>query len=103
MVVQKKIEQKIKGVFSPVYFLIENESHRHNVPPDSETHFKVVVVSSAFQGRTLVDRHRLVFGLLNDEMKGGVHALALHTFTPEEWPSQMRKFTSPPCLGGSEK
>ena len=52
--------------------------------PDAETHFRVKVVSEEFTGRAKVQRHRLVYGLLKEELEAGVHALALKTKTPEE-------------------
>jgi stress-induced morphogen len=73
--------------------VITNESDKHaghsgNPNPDpsnpSETHFRVEVVSEAFAGKNLVARHRQVYALLGAELKGGVHALALKTKTPEE-------------------
>lgn len=47
-------------------------------------HFEVYVVATAFAGKGLVDRHRMVYAALGDLMKGPVHALALNTVTPEE-------------------
>lgn len=75
----------------------------HNVPPGSESHFKVTVVSSEFNEKMLVARHRMVNKLLTDELAGSLHALSLHTLTPEEWQEkngEIRK--SPPCMGGSK-
>lgn len=54
----------------------------------TKDHFQVVIVSPEFEGKTLIKRHRLVYGALEDEMKGPIHALTLETFTPEEWESQ---------------
>lgn len=49
-------------------------------------HFQARVVSSAFEGRTLVDQHRLVYGPLQEWLQSGeLHALALETYTPEQW------------------
>lgn len=102
MSVAESIEAKLQGAFSLAHVSLENESHKHGVPPNSETHFKLTLVSDDFSGLMPVKRHQLVYGLLSDELKGPVHALALHLFTPEEW--QARGGTaapSPDCLGGS--
>jgi acid stress-induced BolA-like protein IbaG/YrbA len=48
-------------------------------------HFEAVVVSAAFSGRTLVERHRMVYGPLQEAMSASIHALALKTYTPEEF------------------
>jgi BolA protein len=75
----------------------------HSVPKGSETHFKVVVVSAAFEGLGLVDRHRRVNQILEDELKQGVHALSIRALTPAQWAeSGAGEFASPPCLGGSK-
>ena len=48
-------------------------------------HFQAVVVSSAFAGKRLVERHQLVYGSLKGAMAGQIHALSIKTYTPEEW------------------
>ena len=47
-------------------------------------HWKAVVVSTAFAGKSLIQRHRMVMNVLADEMKGPIHALTLDTKTPDE-------------------
>jgi BolA protein len=104
MTTQETIQQKLQTAFSPMHLEVINESDNHNVPAGSESHFKVVLVSKAFEGESLVARHRQVNKLLADELQGGVHALALHTMTPEDWFNQggtVRQ--SPECLGGSKQ
>ena len=101
--VQTSIESKIARSFAPVHLEVINESNRHNVPPGSESHFKVVVVSDRFEDCKLLDRHRALHELLAEELAGGVHALALHTLTPEEWRRRHGEIpTSPPCRGGGQ-
>lgn len=103
MSVQQRIEARLGESFHPLHCEVVNESHMHNVPPDSESHFKVTVVSEAFAGQRLLARHRAVNAALADELGGLVHALALHTLTPEEWFARAGAVpTSPPCLGGSK-
>ncbi len=100
---QEAIEQKLREVFAPELLEVENESHAHSVPRGSETHFKVVVVSRAFEGVSRVDRHRRVNAALADELASGLHALTITSRTPEEWASSGAvALQSPACLGGSK-
>lgn len=94
------IESKLRDAFSPEYLDVVNESHMHSVPPGSESHFKVTLVSAAFSGQRPVKRHQEVYRVLAGELKSGVHALALHTYAPSEW--QGVSPDSPRCLGGSK-
>lgn len=84
---------------------VENESHHHNVPLNSETHFKVLLVSEKFSGLGRVARQRLVNEVLSEEFKTGLHALTQMTLTPEEYEEKKGslQFVSPECLGGSKK
>jgi BolA protein len=103
MTIQAVIEEKLAEALAPAHLEVVNESHQHNVPPDSETHFKVVVVADAFESQRKVARHQSVYALLADEMAGPVHALALHTYTRDEWADRFGEAPmSPPCLGGSK-
>jgi len=101
---QETIQQKLQQAFSPLHLEVINESHMHNVPPGSESHFKVVLVSDAFVGEKPLARHRRVNQVLGQELAGAIHALALHTLTPDDWFERGGKVKdSPPCLGGSKQ
>jgi BolA protein len=100
---EERIQTKLTAALNPEHLEVENESRMHNVPPGSETHFKVLVVSAAFEGLGLVDRHRRVNEILAAELKRGLHALTMRTLTPAQWSEQAdASFKSPPCLGGSK-
>lgn len=102
MSMQQQISTKI-GQNLPIAMLeVINESHGHSVAPGSQTHFKVIVVSSAFEGVAPVARHRQLYQILAQELKEGVHALALHTYTPAEWEALDQAPQSPTCMGGSK-
>lgn len=101
--VQATIERRLRDALAPAYLEVVNESDRHNVPPGSESHFRVTVVSDAFEGEALVARHRRVNRILAGELAGPVHALALHTYTPAEWAARGGTRESPPCLGGGKR
>ncbi len=101
--VQQQIETKLRAALSPLQLEVANESHMHSVPAGSESHFRVVVVSAVFDGLRAVARHQRVYQVLADELAGGVHALALHTYTPTEWQARGGDApASPACLGGSK-
>ena len=103
MTMQAQIEQKIRQTMQPDVVEVINESHMHNVPPGSESHFKVTVVSDQFNGKMLIARHRQINGILAEELNGKIHALALHTLTPQEYAARNGKVAdSPLCMGGSK-
>jgi len=98
--IQNQLQGRLEAHFSPVFAEIVNESHMHNVPPGSESHFKVTLVSDRFEGLRLVKRHQEVYGLLTDLMQGPIHALALHTMTASDWKATGTVPDSPDCRGG---
>lgn len=98
MSLKSTIESKLTEGLHPQHLEVVNESNQHNVPEGSESHFKVVLVSEAFEGKSLVSQHRMVYSLLSEELSSSVHALALHTYTPSSWSSISPQ--SPECLGG---
>ena len=103
MSVEDRINERLLAAFEPVHLELENESHSHSVPANSETHFRVVLVSGAFSGKRAVARHQAVYAVLAEELAGPVHALALHTYDPEEWRARGGDSpASPACLGGSK-
>ncbi len=102
MTIQHTIETKLRRLFSPHFMEVINESHMHAVPANSETHFKVVLVSDQFHSQRLVQRHQAIYSVLEAELNSGVHALALHTFTAEEWlRRQSHVQASPECMGAN--
>jgi len=102
MSIQAVIEQKLAAEYNTDFLRVENESHMHNVAPGSESHFKVTIVSDAFVDQMLIKRHRMVNKTLQQEMLQ-IHALALHTLTPEEWQARDGAVAdSPNCRGGGK-
>lgn len=100
--VETSIRTKLTRALSPEHLEVLNESHMHAVPPGSESHFRVLVVSSRFDGLSLLQRHRLVNETLSHELSTSVHALAIQAKTPQQWSSDPSLAKSPPCLGGSK-
>lgn len=100
--VAELIERKVREAWQVAHLELENESHKHSGPA-TDSHFKLVLVTDVFTGLRLVQRHQKVYALLADELAGPVHALALHTFTPEEWQARgAQAAASPNCRGGSQ-
>ena len=95
------IEAKIAGALAPVTLEVLDESANHS--RGSESHFKVTVVTRSFEGQRLLARHRQINALLADELKQGVHALAIHTFTPQEWAARRESLASPECAHGEPR
>ena len=75
---------------------IINESHMHNVPKESETHFKAVIVSNDFNDLTTLKRHKLVYKTL-DSIMNKIHALSIHAFNEDEFKQNPLILDSPEC------
>ena len=103
MTLEASIRQKIEQSFQPIYFELENESHKHS-RGDAETHFRIIVVSDLFEGMTRIDRQRAVANLFEFEREQGLHALSQRTFTAKEWADWKDKLTlkTPNCASDSE-
>lgn len=88
MSVEASIREKLTQALQPTRLDVINESHLHaghrGSPGTGESHFRVLIVSPAFAGRSRVDRHRLVNDALVAELKAGVHALAIKAYAPGE-------------------
>ena len=86
------VQRKLTALLRPTTLLVVNDSHKHaghsgnpSGAADAETHLAVTVISNEFEGKSLVARHRLVYGALKEELEAGLHALALVTETPAEY------------------
>ena len=81
MTVAETIEMKLRDALSPESLTIVDESHMHaghvGARPEGETHFRVEIVSAAFAGKTRLERQRIVYNLLREELAGPVHALSI--------------------------
>jgi BolA protein len=88
MAVADRMRAKLTDGLKPLRLAIVDDSHKHaghaGARPGGESHFSVEVVSAAFEGMSRVDRQRLVYRLLAEELAGPVHALALRTIAPSE-------------------
>lgn len=88
MTIEQTIREKLSHSLQPDRLDVLNESHmhagHHGSPGTGESHFRVLVVASAFAGKSRIERHRMVNDLLAAELRGGIHALALRTYAPGE-------------------
>ncbi len=88
MSVAETMRQKLTAALAPERLEIIDESDQHaghaGAREGGESHFRLLIVAGAFAGKSRVERQRLVYGLLAEEMRERVHALALTTQTPEE-------------------
>lgn len=98
MSMQQRIESTLAAL-QPQHLQVLDESHMHS--RGLETHYKAVLVSEQFQGLNAVKRHQKVYGVLG-ELMSEFHALALHTYTPEEWAVTGAAPASPTCAGGHD-
>ena len=82
------ITNKLREAFSPESLDVSDESHLHEGHsghrPGGETHFRVYIVSDAFKNKTRLERHRMINGIISDDLAGGIHALAIHATAPGE-------------------
>ena len=106
------VRTKLEAALRPLRLELVNESGKHNVPKGSESHFKILVVSELFEGKSLLERHRMVNSALGEELKkgttcggegGGIHALSITAKTPAQFASDSSAGTTPACLGGDKK
>jgi len=93
------LEDTLRNELAPTHLEIIDESNQH-AGTAQETHFKVVVVSDRFEGQMLIKRHRMTQDPLKPAFEAGLHALALHTYTPAEWAERQAAPDSPACRGG---
>lgn len=88
MTMEAAIRAKLIDGLEPIRLDVINESHmhagHHGSPGTGESHFRVLIVSPKFAGKSRVERHRMVNEALAAELKGGIHALALKTYAPGE-------------------
>ncbi|MCW8943773.1 MAG: BolA/IbaG family iron-sulfur metabolism protein [Sedimenticola sp.] len=100
---KQQLTRLIQDALKPQHIEVIDESHMHNVPKGAQSHFKIIVVSDQFEGLSLIHRHRKINGLVKTLFKDSLHALALHTMTPQEWEERHGAYPqSPQCMGGGK-
>ena len=94
--IQTEIVNTLNDAMDISSLKIINESHMHNVPKESETHFKAVIVSNDFNDLSTLKRHKLVYKTL-DSIMNKIHALSIHTFDEDEFKKNPLILDSPEC------
>ena len=88
MSAKDNITNKLREAFAPESLDVADESHLHEGHaghrPGGETHFRVYIVSPAFEGKSRIERHRMITAVLAKELAGTVHALAIRAHAPGE-------------------
>ena len=92
---ENHLKNQLDLALSPEHCEVSNESSQHSGAA-TESHFKIVVVSPAFDEMKLIDRHRFINKLFAEELKH-IHALAMHTYSPQEWQKRQIAPDSPEC------
>jgi BolA family transcriptional regulator, general stress-responsive regulator len=86
--VKHAITNKLREAFTPESLDVIDESHLHEGhsghKPGGETHFRLYIVSNAFEGKSRIERHRMINAALAEELAGSVHALAIKAQAPGE-------------------
>ncbi len=89
MTIEDLITQKIVETLNPEHFELENQSHMHaghaGDDGSGQTHFKLLVVSSIFDGCNRMQQHRLVYSAVGQLFPQGLHAFSMKTLTPSEY------------------
>ena len=93
-----RIEDQLVQSIELEHLEVVDESHNHSVPDGAQSHFKVVAVANSFAQTTRISRHRQINNLLQAEFDSGMHALAIHAYSPAEWEQRFGSAPmSPPC------
>ena len=98
MKIKTLLESRLRERFQPLVLEARDESPQHNVPSGAESHFRVLIVSKAFEGLSLVQRQRMVHKALEDLIKEKIHAFSQQALTPKEFEERGGVLPdSPPC------
>ena len=93
-----RIEAKLRETLDATYVLVVDESEHHAGHAGAREgggHFRAVVVSQRFDGKRPVERQRIVYAALAEEMGRDIHALSMQTLTPVQWEEQREQFAGP--------
>ena len=96
MFVQNKIEKLLKDNLNVSNLLIRNDSYKHNVPPNSESHFNVQIVSDDFEGLSQIQRHKTVYKAVG-ALLAEIHAFSITAMTTSEFKENPSLRDTPDC------
>ncbi len=84
---KKEITRRLKEAFEPETLGVEDESYLHEGHEgarDGRGHFRVLIITDAFEGKTMIERHRMIYRELDEMMRLDIHALAIDAWSPGE-------------------
>ena len=96
MIVQNKIDKLLRDKFNISKLVINNESYKHNVPPNSESHFNVQIVSNDFQNLSQIQRHKKVYKAV-ESLLTEIHAFSITAMTTSEFKENPSLRGTPDC------
>jgi len=96
MIVQNKINKLLRDNFNISELIIRNESYKHNVPPNSESHFNVQIVSDDFVNLSLIQRHKIVYKAV-EILLTEIHAFSITAMTTSEFKENPSLRDTPDC------
>lgn len=97
---QQQITALLQQTLQPSYLEVLNESHMHSSGKGANSHFKIIIAASAFDGLRAVARHQKIYQILQQGLEGGIHALAIHAYSVAEWQQKQQPvISSPNCMG----
>ena len=99
--IETQLTEKLLAGLKPERMSLVNDSNHHAGPRDAESHWNLIVVAIAFEGKPLVQRHRLVYDAVGQPLMQQIHAFTMKTLTPAEWDAAGGEVTNPasPCSG----
>ena len=84
---KKEITRRLREAFDPETLGVEDESYMHEGhegAKDGRGHFRVLIITEAFEGKTMIERHRMIYRELDEMMRLDIHALAIDAWSPGE-------------------
>ena len=96
MIVQNKINKLLRDNLNISELNIRNESHKHNVPSNSESHFNVQIVSDDFQNLSQIQRHKIVYKAV-ESLLSEIHAFSITAITTSEFKKNPSLRDTPDC------
>lgn len=85
----KNLHEKIENTLAVTYLEIIDDSHLHvdhaGATAEGESHFRIIIASSDFEGQKPIKRHQMIYRALADEMQSHIHALSIQAYTPSEY------------------
>jgi BolA protein len=102
--IETQLHEKLLAGLAPERMQLVNDSAKHH-NKGAESHWNLIIVAAAFEGKALVMRHRAVFDALGKPLMDVVHSLTMKTLTPAEWDAAGGEVTNPvpPCSSHKHK